>query len=147
LYCKECVSEISRNWRINNIKKVKENNKKTRLKMIEKDPEGWVEKKKDYYYKNLKRWRFKHLHNTYGITLEQFEKMIQVEKCPICGNDAIHEYEGRGCKSGKIVVDHNHETGQIRGFICTYCNVMLGNAKDNIQTLQNAIQYLQTHSA
>jgi len=44
------------------------------------------------------------------------------------------------------VVDHCHITGQVRGLLCSECNLMLGKAKDNITTLQNAIDYLSEYS-
>lgn len=42
------------------------------------------------------------------------------------------------------VIDHCHATGNVRGLLCMACNSMLGYAKDNIQTLSSAIQYLKT---
>jgi len=39
--------------------------------------------------------------------------------------------------------DHCHATGKMRGVLCLQCNAMLGFAKDNIQTLKNAIKYLE----
>ena len=57
----------------------------------------------------------------------------RVGECSICKKEAFR------------VVDHCHTTGEIRGFICSPCNSMLGYAKDNIKTLENAIQYLKEH--
>ena len=55
-------------------------------------------------------------------------------KCPICGkaNSDIK----------KIVLDHNHDTGNFRGYLCDPCNRALG-ALNNIATLKNAIKYLE----
>ena len=42
--------------------------------------------------------------------------------------------------------DHSHKTGQPRGLLCRYCNSVLGHAKENIQTLERAIEYLRKYS-
>ena len=41
------------------------------------------------------------------------------------------------------VVDHDHDTGKIRGIICNPCNVQLGAFKDSIEELEEAIKYLR----
>jgi len=53
---------------------------------------------------------------------------------------AICEQPCRLCK------DHCHSTGRKRGTICHICNFGLGNFKDNVQSLKNAIQYLYRHT-
>ncbi len=42
----------------------------------------------------------------------------------------------------KIAIDHCHETGDIRGILCSPCNVAIGMLGDNISGLQKAIKYL-----
>ena len=36
----------------------------------------------------------------------------------------------------KLYVDHNHETGEFRGWVCNRCNTMLGRFKDNVAELK-----------
>lgn len=43
-------------------------------------------------------------------------------------------------------IDHDHGTGRIRGILCHHCNLLLGQAKDSIQTLQRAVEYLRRHA-
>ena len=62
--------------------------------------------------------------------LEPFE-------CPICGKRTI-----AGVTS-KVDLDHNHRTGDIRGWICDSCNTGIGRFKDDIQLLNRAIKYVE----
>lgn len=52
------------------------------------------------------------------------------QPCAICG------------KETRLVWDHEHETGEFRGWICHPCNSMLGFSYDNVNTLARAIEYL-----
>lgn len=76
---------------------------------------------------------------TYGITLEQRDNLVKEQdyKCAICGK---HEQDS---VKQKLCVDHCHTSGKVRGMLCSNCNVMLGQAKDNIDILISAISYLQ----
>jgi len=55
----------------------------------------------------------------------------QPEQCEICG------------AFGKICFDHNHETGEFRGWICMRCNTALGLVKENTETLMALIKYIR----
>lgn len=46
-----------------------------------------------------------------------------------------------------LMVDHDHDTGQVRGLLCRYCNLMLGNAFDNVSRLNRGGEYLQLWKA
>ena len=91
------------------------------------------------YHRNWK------LQKQYGITLEDFNNMIEKQdnKCYIC--DTVFAEPSSRTFQNTPNVDHNHETGKIRKILCRDCNTMLGLAKENIQTLHNAIEYLGEH--
>jgi ribosomal protein L24E len=57
------------------------------------------------------------LRRRYGLTIEQFDEMLaeQGGVCAICGTDTPL---GRGT----FHVDHDHQTGQVRGLLCHPCN-------------------------
>ena len=59
-------------------------------------------------------------------------------KCPICQKRSIVGI------TAKVVADHDHHTGHIRGFICDSCNTGLGRFKNGDNYLKNAIiRYLE----
>lgn len=57
-------------------------------------------------------------------------------ECPICGKRTI---AGVTCK---VVLDHNHVTGEARAWICDSCNTGIGRFKDDVAILQRAIAFL-----
>src|SRR5262245_42197596 len=69
---------------------------------------------------NPDRIREGHLKRTFGITLEDFDAMLEAQGggCAICGRPAL---EGTS-----LHVDHEHETGVVRGLLCFTCNGALG---------------------
>ena len=81
----------------------------------------------------------RHKERKYGISQEKFDKILklQKDKCAICG---IHQ---RDLKR-KLAIDHNHETEVVRGLLCTNCNFLIGYANENLDVLQNSINYLKT---
>tara|TARA_B110000003_G_C16614464_1_gene520777 strand:+ start:124 stop:657 length:534 start_codon:yes stop_codon:yes gene_type:complete len=56
-------------------------------------------------------------------------------ECPICLKISIVGIT-------KIVLDHNHSTGEIRGYLCESCNTGIGRFKDNVNILKNGIEWL-----
>ncbi|MFK8288297.1 endonuclease VII domain-containing protein [Capnocytophaga canimorsus] len=60
--------------------------------------------------------------------------------CPICKKASIPNV------TANIVIDHDHETGNAREWICDSCNTGLGRFKDNIELIEEAIKYLKKHN-
>lgn len=48
-------------------------------------------------------------------------------------------------KHGKLVLDHDHETGEFRARLCSSCNVGLGMFNDNAELLRSAADYITYH--
>lgn len=76
------------------------------------------------------------LQYNYGITIEQYDQMLQSQGgvCKICGTATPGGM-------GRFVVDHNHKTGKVRGLLCNRCNTKLGGVEDK-EFLQRALEYL-----
>jgi hypothetical protein len=100
------------------------------------------EKAKEFR-RTRKEWtRNYDLKRFYNITIEQFEEMksSQNGKCAICKTT---EPKGR---HNVFAVDHCHKTGKVRGLLCNKCNVGLGSFRDDIESLNCAVEYLNKNS-
>lgn len=94
---------------------------------------NWVASNPDKYDAMLRKSKLKAL---YGITPEDYQAMLEQQNhaCAICK---------KKCRSGyRLSVDHDHETGQVRGLLCRACNQVLGLAGESVAILEGAISYL-----
>jgi hypothetical protein len=114
-----------------------------------KHPEYWKERYIKEKPKHLARMRQRYLDNPeavkkrtrrnvlkkkYGLTPESLAVLMDQHnnRCAIC--DGTH----------KLVIDHDHDSGAVRGILCNACNVGLGRFKDNGTLLYKAAMYLMT---
>lgn len=114
--CRECERKQAATWR-------------------KKHPDDKAHQSRKWY---LSKGKWKSWANAvkykYGITLVEYESALkkQDSTCAICGKGqfkALH-------------IDHDHESGKIRGLLCKQCNIGLGMFKDNTEVLASAIRYL-----
>lgn len=79
------------------------------------------------------------LKRNYGMTIDQYNEMAVAQhyRCKICGAPAEEQ------QYGKLHVDHDHQTDEIRGLLCSGCNTGLGQFKENPDTLELAAAYLR----
>lgn len=77
--------------------------------------------------------------NRYGISLEEYEALLTAPEgtCPCCGRT----------NRRKMVMDHDHVTGRIRGVICSGCNTGIGSLGDTIEGVRRALAYLERASS
>lgn len=66
--------------------------------------------------------------------------MLVVRNCEICGRDKVQAKR-------ELHVDHNHETGKIRGVLCFHCNLLIGFLERDLSVLPKAIEYLERGQA
>lgn len=89
-------------------------------------------------YRSLHKDKFKsyrkraNLIYNYGMTVENFNQMslTQKNRCAVCN------------QIKKLVVDHCHTTGKIRGLLCQQCNSGLRYFKDSLYNLTSAYRYI-----
>ncbi|MGZ6587108.1 MAG: endonuclease VII domain-containing protein [Solirubrobacteraceae bacterium] len=76
----------------------------------------------------------------YGLTFDAYEALLAAQGggCAICRTT-----EPGGRWGTHFAVDHDHDTGRVRGLLCSRCNVMLGNAQDDPARLRAGAAYLE----
>ena len=87
----------------------------------------------------------KYLQREYKINYSEYMDMLknQDEKCAISGSEG---FKMQAHHKIKLVVDHCHATGRVRGMLCHNCNRGLGLFQDSVKFLQTASSYLQKTS-
>lgn len=72
------------------------------------------------------------LRRNYGITLAEFEARAteQNHRCAICR------------RKKRLVVDHDHETGHVRGLLCSSCNLAIGLLSESLELTERLVVYL-----
>ena len=93
---------------------------------------GWTAR--SYTKKNLEQ-RYESILKRYKISRAYLDRMIkdQSNKCALCF---------QVFKDGLFVVDHCHESGNVRGLLCRNCNDGLGKLGDNFSGIARALFYL-----
>ena len=117
--CKVCMISKRVSWQKKNRDKVNAYHREQR-------------KEKPHQEKNRRlKYRF-------DITLQDYNTMLQGQdnRCRIC--DIIFYDTTVAC------VDHCHDTGKVRGLLCSPCNKGLGHFKDSVDNMGKAIDYLLT---
>jgi hypothetical protein len=119
-WCRSCRTLSTRKWTAKNIQEV--NHRKR------------VAHHRDYSYRKARDLTLK---RRYGITQQWYDLKLEEQEhsCAICGRSAKE-------MTYLLHVDHDHRTGDVRGLLCSPCNVYLGYIKDRQEVLQTAINYL-----
>ena len=80
----------------------------------------------------------------YGITKDDYDRMYQAQdgKCAICKGEGFTMAQHHKVK---LVVDHCHVGGQVRGLLCHNCNRALGLLQDNKASVAAALAYLEAN--
>lgn len=96
------------------------------------------EYRKQYRNKHIskyKRWdRNSKLKSMYGLSEEDYTNIFDSQngKCAIC----------KKTSERFLQVDHDHETGIVRGLLCQKCNTGLGMFNDNALIVKSALEYV-----
>jgi hypothetical protein len=88
--------------------------------------DSWCRSCRATYRNGINRGKFRSVISDEALK----ELKASVTQCVICGSGE------------KLVVDHNHLTGKVRGLLCNHCNRGLGHFRDDPMLLEFAAQYL-----
>ena len=149
--CNECNNKIQKTWYEKNKQKAKaiasknykknkdDINRKRREDRL-KNPEKVRAKARSQYNpiaSKVSSWRQAGIKD---MTYEKYLEMLENQNhcCAICG-----EHKDSFIK--QLSVDHNHNTGQPRGLLCSACNGGIGKLKDSVDMLEKAIKYLKNY--
>lgn len=149
--CNTCNNKHQRSWYNKNKDKARSQardsydkrkeqiNEKRRLDR-KLNPEKHRTKAKDYYKKNpllhkVQSWKQAGIKN---MTMERYMLLLEKQMycCAVCGTPQ-HEL------SRKLDVDHNHDTGEVRGLLCLNCNQALGRLKESPEIITNLLNYVK----
>lgn len=83
----------------------------------------------------------------YGLEPDEYQELVErfVGKCYICKQvPLVYGLSTDRTKASRtLAVDHCHETGKIRGLLCSHCNQGIGHFRHNPELLQQAVGYLK----
>lgn len=111
--CKNCNNAYQKKWRL-----------------------SFTEEREERRLNTCMKWKF-------GITIEDYKRMSQEQNgvCAICGKPETILDPRRGILK-RLVIDHDHDTGKIRGLLCHNCNSGIGMLQDKQEIVQKAADYL-----
>ena len=143
----ESLKEYAKKYRGNHREKAKATSKKWReehpgysKQQYRKNPEKARKLSRQYRKNNpeqVKESQRKNHLKKYNLSHEDWLKMWESQdgRCAICGEPFARQSDA--------CVDHNHETGEIRGLLCMQCNVGLGSFNDNPKLIIKILKYLR----
>lgn len=73
----------------------------------------------------------------FGLTLAEYDAMVvaRLGRCDICSTVPANQ-------GGSLCVDHDHESGLVRGLLCSPCNRAIGLLGDTAASVARAAAYL-----
>jgi hypothetical protein len=82
----------------------------------------------------------------FNLSQEEYDAMFVAQGgvCAICKQPETR-LDNTGKRIRALAVDHDHETGEVRGLLCGRCNYLLGYVRDDTELLQAAGEYLERY--
>ena len=143
---KEKKQEYRRRWREKNRDREKVAAAAYQRRRRAEDPDKHRRQLREWHRSNPSKRRDYELRANYGMTLQQYDTMLEEQGgvCAVCRQPESSVNQRGQVKP--LAVDHCHSTGRIRGLLCSGCNVSIGHAKDNPETLRNLANYLEANT-
>lgn len=133
--CRECRSSEQKIHRANNLELVRR-----------KERESWERHAGESGRSRKRVANLTRAAKDRGLTLDQLAEIYdgQDGRCAICGDEIFFSLPGRGNRH-TACIDHDHDTGLIRGLLCQGCNTGLGLFRDDLGIVESAFIYLKRH--
>lgn len=107
----------------------------------QENPERRAEYQRQYRESGRRRVvdRRSHLKRTFGITPGHYDELLAAQGggCRLCGKPPRAD--------AALHVDHDHQTGAVRGLLCFDCNAGIGKLREDRELLRAAARYLDDH--
>lgn len=140
-FCHDCEKEWIRKYHQS------PQGKKKRKEWVGENKERIEEYKRLYRDDAIKKERSKVYHRarllkeSFNMTVDDYMVMYENQsgRCAICGSETANNG-----KRKNFCVDHDHETGKVRGLLCHNCNVSVGLMKESPSLLRKAADYLDS---
>lgn len=131
-------------WRAANPDKVREIQRRSNAKRRENPETAKVirDYQARYRAENAETLRHKERERKFGITRQKYADLFHSQNgvCAICFKPETATRKG---VIKALAVDHDHQTGEVRGLLCSDCNTGIGKLKDDPEVLRNAADYLE----
>lgn len=145
--CKKCDSEYAKAHRGKLDPAMAVNRRVKHYEKMKADPDRYAEHRaKKNFWNRSTRYYETYYQRRFGISLEQVQKMLQSQN-GLCANIGCSKPIMAPSRENKstFAVDHDHETGKVRGLLCTRCNCMLGHIEKNVSLIPGIMNYLNLH--
>jgi hypothetical protein len=78
----------------------------------------------------------------YDLTIEEYNDLLYLQNgvCAVCGEKETRKLRG---KVIPLAVDHCHDTGTVRGLLCSDCNNALGFLREDITRTMRMLDYIR----
>jgi hypothetical protein len=133
--CKTCTRALRRTNYLNNRDRYIQRTQE----WVAANPDRVAEYRAEYRNRPERKRAMRDLYyrRTYGLSADEVDVMLDAQGggCAICGvlPDTL----------GKLHLDHDHMTGDIRGLLCQSCNQAIGHLRDDPALLRRAADYLE----
>lgn len=99
-----------------------------------------------YRAKNPEKFKSYSFKKRFGVDYATYRLMAQAQGnvCAICAKpeSAVNP---KSLEPRLLAIDHCHNTGKVRGLLCSKCNTGIGSLNDDVSRLRSAIAYLERH--
>lgn len=138
--CRSCLNAIRR-ARYGTDEVYKQRHVVSSRKWRAQDPERAKQSTLASYQRNRDKYLLQQRLRNHGLTVDEYVTMFAAQGglCAICRQPE----RAANRKPTTLCIDHDHETGRVRGLLCSGCNSSIGYAQDDPARLRAAADYLE----